>query len=846
MPEAGRAYAHLLVRDRAQTEAFHRIGRGDKKIRDVERRAHGMARRGELTDAWDELDAQRADAELTEDELRALGVIIVLEGADAGFPLRLDSLQSLSGHRKTPKRPKWLLLSVHAPTADLTERAVVWVSDAYRQSFLNLFEGYLEKDTAAGRPRNRELVANISRIRRAVLTDLWQSSGMPPPTGRLWWELWLRPTEDGLSHLSTYAQARGLRMADRVLRFDDRTVVWLEGSWDELLALPFTEVPLAEIRRPEFVDTIEDLPRDEQHELATDLASRVTATQDASAPVVCHLDTGVRRTHVLLADSIDPGDVYSIVDEFGIDEQNHGTPMAGLALYGPLDELLLGASPVTLRHRLESVKILPDRGPGNDPLTYGVATAQAVAMPEVAAPGRPRVFCMPVTTDPENPGEPSLWSASVDALAAGVDITRSDDGIGLIGVPEPDAARLFVISAGNVDPSTMSADYRAVCDLAAIEDPAHAWNALTVGAHTELVDVPTDPDFDGWTALAEDGDVSPHSRTSLTFSSRTWPIKPEICMEGGNVLTDGASDFHNAHPLLSVRTTDARNDEAIGSANATSAATAQAARLAALAQATYPDYWPETIRALLVHAAEWTPVMRAEFEAAANKTARLSVLRRYGWGVPSEASVVASTTQAVTMVSQDTFVPFDGPKYAARVFRLHRLPWPTETLRGLADADVTLRVTLSYFVEPTASRRGWRRRYAYPSHGLRFELQTPTETVEEFVRRVGRSAQLEEEGGAVASSSGTDRWLIGPNQRNLGSLHQDIWEGSAADLAEAGTIGVHPVGGWWKNNARGDRVDRPVRYALIVSLRTRAQGVDLYTPIATQLEVPLEAMVEIG
>lgn len=155
MPEAGRAYAHLLVRDRAHTEAFRRSGGGDKKIRDVERRAHGTARRRELTDAWGELDTDRADADLTDDELRALGVIIVLEGDDARFPLRLDSLQSLSGHRTTPKRPKWLLLSVHAPTADEPERAVVWVSDAYRQSFLNLFESYLEKDTAAGRPRNR-------------------------------------------------------------------------------------------------------------------------------------------------------------------------------------------------------------------------------------------------------------------------------------------------------------------------------------------------------------------------------------------------------------------------------------------------------------------------------------------------------------------------------------------------------------------------------------------------------------------------------------------------------------------------------------------------------------------
>jgi len=31
----------------------------------------------------------------------------------------------------------------------------------------------------------------------------------------------------------------------------------------------------------------------------------------------------------------------------------------------------------------------------------------------------------------------------------------------------------------------MRLDYEAQCDLAAVEDPAHAWNALTVGGFTE-------------------------------------------------------------------------------------------------------------------------------------------------------------------------------------------------------------------------------------------------------------------------------------------------------------------------------------------------------------------------
>jgi len=194
------------------------------------------------------------------------------------------------------------------------------------------------------------------------------------------------------------------------------------------------------------------------------------------------------------------------------------------------------------------------------------------------------------------------------------------------------------------------------------------------------------------------------------------------------------------------------------------------------------------------------------------------------------------------MVSQDSFVPFLGHEHAARRFRLHRLPWPSDVLRNLGGANVALRVTLSYFIEPTASRRGWRRRYTYPSHGLRFELKAPLESVDNFVDRVNQTAEDEEQGHTRPSGQ-TDRWLVGPNQRNLGSLHQDVWEGTGPDLADCGLLAVYPTGGWWKSNRRSDRENRAVRYALIVSLATPDQDVDLYTPIVHELTIPLESIV---
>ncbi len=800
----------------------------------------------ELQSAFSSGDEARE--QLTEEELRALGTIITLEGDDPAFPLKLDSLQQLTAHRDpTNKRPKWLLLSVLPANPQLRtpERATVWVSDEYRAKFLQLFEDYLEKESSAGTPRNNALVANIARIRSTILVDLWQSDGAPPEGQKTWWEIWLRPGDTGPDLLRRFAQSADLRLSERVLHLVDRDVMWVEAVWAQLEVLPFTAVPVAEIRRPEFIDSIEDLPLDEQAEYVDDLASRLEPA-DELQPAVCHLDTGVARTHVLLDGSLAPQDLHTVIGTSGFDLDGHGTKMAGVALLGDgLDHFLVGSGHVPLRHRLESVRILPTKAEKpHHPLAYGDVTAQAVALPEITATRR-RVFCMPVSTTsdtPNNPGQPTLWSATVDALAVGASVVRDGDELRLLAPPDNDAARLVVVSAGNID--TFVADHLAESDTSAIRDPGQAWNAVTVGAYTELTAPPSEPAYAGWSVVAQHGDLSPHSRTSLQFGPKPWPIKPDIVMEGGNVLHDGASMFEPNHAAMSLRTTGHTNDQALSSANATSAATAQAARLSALAMATYPEYWPETIRALLVHAAEWTPAMRAEIDRARQQGLRAQqmLLRRYGWGVPTEARVLFSSDQAVTLVVQDEFTPFDGGQYTVPAFRLHDLPWPREVLQDLGAASVELRVTLSYFIEPTASRRGWRQRYSYASHGLRFELQDPLESEKQFIQRVNQDARTEEAGGR--STGGQVSWLIGPNQRNYGSLHQDLWETSAAELATTGKLAVYPVGGWWKNNKARERVDQPVRYSLCVSLKTDATNVDLYTPVANLLRVPVEIPIE--
>jgi hypothetical protein len=137
------------------------------------------------------------------------------------------------------------------------------------------------------------------------------------------------------------------------------------------------------------------------------------------SPVVCILDTGINNGHPLLQPLLADADRHTYDPGWGThDHQGHGTEMAGLSLYGDLKEILGGADPVAVTHRLESVKILPPVGI-NEPHLYGAITAESIARVEVQAPGRPRIICMAVTaTDDRDRGRPSSWSAEVDALCS--------------------------------------------------------------------------------------------------------------------------------------------------------------------------------------------------------------------------------------------------------------------------------------------------------------------------------------------------------------------------------------------------------------------------------------------
>jgi Subtilase family len=750
-----------------------------------------------------------------------------------GYSLELKSIEAQS--------QKLEVVAVHLDKVQVDgheewlERATVFVPHGKLGYFAKKVKEYESelatprKPGAVANPKNRNLVESIADIRLAVLTSLWtdEPALLPNPGDIAWWEVWLRG--EGEEFQRKFAEAvlgDGVEVGETILTFPERTVVLARASREQMaLSIEvldgIAELRLAKLTPHEFLT----LGPPELGDWARELAARIVPPA-ADSPAVCLLDTGVNTGHPLLVHAAANADCQTVKPTWGTDDHSgHGTQMAGLALLGDLTDVLTSRGPVVLRHRLESVKILPRTGE-NPPELYGAITAQAVARAEVEAPARRRAICMAVTTtDFRDRGQPSSWSAELDSLASGY---------------QDDERRLILVSAGNTDPASRHL-YPGSNYTEGVHDPGQSWNAVTVGAYTNKITIKESDARRGWKPLAPAGALSPTSSTAVIWA-REWAHKPDIVTEGGNLGVDPFSGKALSMDSLSLLTTSSNfappESEAFTAMCETSASVAQAARMAALIQAEYPHLWPETVRALLVHSARWTPAMLAGRRTHQDN---LNLLRTCGHGVPSLDRALWSASDALTLIMQDELQPFERKEM--KEYKLYTLPWPRKELLGLGATEVTLRVTLSYFVEPNPARRGWRDRHRYASHALRYEVIGGAESEASFRQRINKAEREDKEDRSRIRD--TRNWVLGPDLREHGSIHSDVWSGSAADLALRNQIAVFPVVGWWREQLKLGRSDRKARFALVVSLETPPTGVDIYTPVEAQIRVPVAVTTQV-
>lgn len=744
--------------------------------------------------------------------------------SEPNFLLRIQSLEKL--------RSGIELLNVRQ-VGEQTE-ATVFIPYAKQAIFKSLFEKYAAS-AQSDKISNKKLAESISEIHLATeLRDFWTDSPELFPSDlnkRQFWEIWLKIGGDESPDplLAKFRRAlanTGVSLSKHKFRFPERLVLVATASVAELLKVPHLFESLAELRCVKNPDVFRFLSPKDQNQLVQEALERIIPP-DISAPAVCLLDTGVAADHPLLSVAISTDDLLSYDDNWNPTDnpsQPHGTRMGGLALYGCLTTLLGSAEVWNLEHRLESVKILPNTGQ-NEPHLYADITEASVAKIEIAAPSRNRVFCLAVTEDQCENGLPSSWSAGIDQIAAG---------------DQEMPRRLFLISAGNIRGDIHKSEYPERNFTEGIQSPAQSWNALTVGAYTEKV-VITDSTLQDYLPIAEAGSLSPTSTTSYFWLEKQWPLKPDIVMEGGNAAESQSGDFDFPDELQLLTTQQSSTGGLLAIFNETSAAVAQAARFSSLIQAKYTEYWPETIRALLVHSADWTEKMLEQFPCS-NQNSIEGRLRVYGYGTPNLEKALKSAQNSATLVVQDQLSPFYKDSVVkTNEMKVHHLPWPTQVLQDLGDIETSVKITLSYFIEPSPGRKGWEKKHRYQSHGLRFDLKRPTETDQEFVQRISREMREND----FESVSSERKWQLGKNLRTRGSLHSDSWTGTASDLAASGLVVVYPVVGWWKERQHLNRYDSKARYSLIITLETAAENVDIYVPIVQTVETMLSTQVAV-
>ena len=687
-------------------------------------------------------------------------------------------------------------------------------------------------------------VGSIASISTAnSVADLFTDAPeqLPNDENDYWWELWLLNNNDGDEEKLRHAASQhGIFVKEKFINFPDRLIFICKASVTKLntfiQAFPdmITEIHLAKTLSP----FIPALTYQEQEAIVDDILQKTTYPDENTTIRITILDNGLIVRHPLL----DPVIVRNLkaIDSFIDDKKNdHTTCMGSVVTFGDITHTLSLPS-IKIPYKIESIQIV--NSTATDPELWGAITEIAVNKTR-DYPNINNAYVMAVSAEniSKDFGQPTSWSANIDKLAF-------------------EQKTLFAISVGNIVDIISADKYEKTQQSACVEDPAQSWNALSIGAYTELADQNRGLD-NNFLPLASAGDLSPYSKTSVLFSKQ-WPIKPEVVFEGGNRVIAEDNHVCNGDGMFDlVACSHKINNPSFCGFNMTSAATGMAGQFIGNLIAKYPKYWPETIRALVVNSADWTPEMldkRINVAIAQNKDELTKVIRMCGYGVPNLAKAQYSASNALSLIAEKEFQVYDYKKDKnGTVPRLKRtnalknekvcqilmfpLPWPEDLLRSpaLRDKQIKLKITLSYFIQPNPGSRGYKNKFSYQSHSLRFDLQMPTETENEFMKRINANIGTEENEQKAPGQPDNRDWLFGKKSqmRTTGSLHQDILTTTGAELATMKNIAIYSIGGWWRDSRKIRPEDTKTRFSLVISLDAGEADVDIYTEIENIINI---------
>ena len=671
--------------------------------------------------------------------------------------------------------------------------------------------------------RNLRLVNAVSSIEAAILKDFFSSQedfqlvedGMEREI-----EVWFTEECYQDDEVKAKLRALGIEHGMRTLVFHQVVVLLVKASSRQLVQIVHALRGITEFRlyhSPSVLLNNDEVGNEEWMRL---IQNDVLRADDPFVRIAI-LDTGVNPNHRLLSDYLPSARCFSVIESGNTkDQENHGTGLASLAIYGDLTDVIYGRRRVRITSDLTSVKMLSrNRGEVNREEMYALITEDAM---HVGRDSGASILCSAVT----DKGHP-VPDAAASSTSAAIDDTLYNNGA---------CDSILLISAGNVE-ETGGLDYPDYLYLKTIQDPAQAWNAITVGAYTRKVAI-QDPRYRGLRVIAPADGISPFSSTSVQWGANV--IKPEIVMEGGNAVK-GIQNTLDAPSDLSLVVADAGDGRVAGnfnSFNATSAATGLAARLAAKIKYYNSGLNALSVRALMIHSAEWTQEMKdlCTENGSLNKAV---LLHSCGYGVPDGQKAIVSSDSRVTFISEDRLKPFvlgsRGNSLKFGRMNLYHMPWPKRVLEGLADETVRLKITLSYYIKPSPGIRSRLNKYTFQSIRLKFDVKGQNESDRDFKNRIKKVTEEGEDN--VRDPELRNRWTIGITNRNQGSIISDSFTLSGRDMAKCDAIAIFPSGGWFKN--RLENLNLEIPYSLVVTLETDSENVMLYNEVENLIANPV-------
>lgn len=711
-----------------------------------------------------------------------------------GRKLPLENLDKSGAH----------LLSVGEPQNDITTATIFLPFD--KKEWLNRKLDQYEQPVEEGKKHaNQPLVNAVETICRSEVRSLFPNKQeydeLLPNTSRLF-EIWIDVVDpEQLIEVRQKMDSMGLSIVgNNVITFESVTVFLVRALKESIDDIPYSLDVVEAVKL--YHNPSEMTEKDEDQRDWTQLISDYVSIELGEDPVIVGLlDKGVNNEHELIKPFLPDNRRASVVDGIGVGHEGfHGTGMAGLIEYGDLSKYQLGTAPSVIRHALASIKLLSDVR-DNNPMLYGLLTKNAI---EISEGFGARITCMAVTEGVErNDGTPTSWSAMIDSALYN----------------QGACDRLMLISAGNTDVNSINHEsYLDTLATSSMQSPSQALNAISIGAYTEYSVI----NRVGWTPIAPPLGMSPMTRTSFFWKGKN--SKPDIVMEGGNVAHHNLLGNADSSELSPVSTNHEIPQRPLQPFNMTSAATALAARLAARIKTANPGLSMLSIRALMIHSAEWTE----EMKRLGNTSTQ--IMQYCGYGVPNEAKALSSDTTNATFVFENELTPYNENQ-TYNEMHFYDLPWPKDLLEQMDAETVKMKITLSYYIEPSPGFKSSYNKYRYASSALAFDVKTSLESREQFIARNNKDQQVAEN-----SNNDSARWKIGTKRRAVGTVQSDWFVCSARELAECGQIGVFPGNGWWKNRKIAN-IDNRIKYSLVVSIESSETEIYDEVRIAVQNRV---------